>query len=89
VPALPAPGAGNVSTFIDPCEKCEEVMQPYLDRALDDHERAEAEAHLAQCGYCRKRYRFEESLRIFVRRVAAEEMPPELKQKLAALRTPL
>jgi mycothiol system anti-sigma-R factor len=78
-----------VSTFVDPCDKCEEVMQPYLDRALDDEERAEAEAHLAACGYCRKRYRFEESLRVFVRQVCAEEMPPELKQKLAALRTPL
>ncbi len=73
----------------DPCEKCEEVMQPYLDRALDEAERAEAEAHLAACGYCRKRYRFEETLRVFVREVCAEEMPPELKQKLAALRTPL
>ena len=78
-----------MSLFIDPCDKCEEVMQPYLDRALDEHERAEAEAHLAGCGYCRKRYRFEESLRVFVRQVCAEEMPPELKQKLAALRTPL
>jgi mycothiol system anti-sigma-R factor len=78
-----------VSAFDDPCDKCEEVMQPYLDRALDDSERAEAEAHLASCGYCRKRYRFEESLRVFVREVCAEEMPPELKQKLAALRTPL
>jgi mycothiol system anti-sigma-R factor len=78
-----------MTTFEDLCEKCEEVMQPYLDRVLDEAERAEAEAHLATCGYCRKRYRFEESLRIFVRQVCAEEMPPELKQKLAALRTPL
>jgi mycothiol system anti-sigma-R factor len=73
----------------DLCEKCEEVMQPYLDRVLDDAERAEAEEHLAECGYCRKRYRFEESLRQFVRKACSEEMPPELKQKLAALRTPL
>ena len=73
----------------DPCEKCGEVMQPYLDRALDDVERAEAEHHLAECGYCRKRYRFEESLRRYVRQAWAEGMPPELKQKLAALRTPL
>jgi mycothiol system anti-sigma-R factor len=78
-----------MTMFDDPCEKCEEVMQPYLDRVLDDAERAEAEAHLAGCGYCRRRYRFEESLRIFVRQVCAEEMPAELKQKLAALRTPL
>jgi len=75
--------------FDDPCEKCEEWMQPYLDRELDDTERAEAEEHLAGCGYCRKRYRFEESLRTFVRDVCAEQMSPELKKKLAALRTPL
>jgi mycothiol system anti-sigma-R factor len=73
----------------DPCEKCEEAMQPFLDRVLDEDERAEAERHLETCGYCRKRYRFEESLRQFVRRACSEEMPPELKQKLAALRTPL
>jgi anti-sigma factor (TIGR02949 family) len=64
-------------------------MQPYLDRVLSDSERAEAEAHLDLCSYCRKRYRFEEHLRQFVRQAVAEEMPPELKQKLAALRTPL
>ena len=73
----------------DPCAHCEEVMQPYMDRVITDVERAEAEAHLDECAYCRKRYRFEESLRVFVRQVCAEEMPPELKQKLAALRTPL
>jgi len=74
---------------IDPCAKCEEVLQPYLDRELTDAERAEAEAHLDDCSYCRKRYRFEESLRRYVRDAAAEQMPPELKAKLAALRTPL
>jgi len=74
---------------IDPCEKCEEAMQPYLDRALSDDERREAEEHLAGCSYCARRYRFEESLRQFVRKCCEEEMPPELKQKLAALRTPL
>jgi mycothiol system anti-sigma-R factor len=73
----------------DPCEKCEQWMQPYLDRQLDDDERAKAEAHLDGCGYCRKRYRFEETLRVFVRRACVEQMPVELKQKLAALRTPL
>jgi mycothiol system anti-sigma-R factor len=74
---------------LDPCEKCEEWMQPYLDRELSDAERAEAELHLDGCAYCRKRYRFEETLRVFVREVCAEQMPYELKQKLASLRTPL
>ena len=45
--------------YEDLCEQCEEWMQPYMDRELDESERAEAEAHLADCGYCRKRYRFE------------------------------
>jgi hypothetical protein len=64
-------------------------MQPYLDRVLNDAERAEAEVHLDLCSYCRKRYRFEEHLRQFVRQAVVEPMPPELKQKLAELRTPL
>jgi len=74
---------------IDPCVKCEEAMQPYLDRVLSDAERHEAEEHLANCSSCAKRYRFEESLRVFVRKCCDEQMPPELKQKLASLRTPL
>jgi anti-sigma factor (TIGR02949 family) len=73
----------------DPCAWCEEILQPYLDRELTDAERAEAEGHLDGCDYCRKRYRFEEALRRFVRQAADEVMAPELKQRLAALRTPL
>jgi anti-sigma factor (TIGR02949 family) len=65
-------------------------MQPYLDRVLTDAERAEAETHLDECAYCRKRYRFEGKLRQFVRQAVQQEpMPVELKTKLAALRTPL
>jgi anti-sigma factor RsiW len=65
-------------------------MQQFMDRVLTDAERAEAEAHLDECAYCRKRYRFEETLRVFVRQaVAAEPMPVELKRRLSELRTPL
>ena len=74
---------------VDPCAKCEEVLQPYLDRELSDAEMAEAEAHLDLCSYCRKRYRFEVHLRRYVRQAVAEPMPPQLKEKLSALRTPL
>jgi anti-sigma factor (TIGR02949 family) len=75
--------------MLNPCEKCEEVLQPFLDRELSDAEHAEAEAHLDGCSYCRKRYRFEEKLRMYVRQAFAEQMPPDLKARLAALRTPL
>ena len=75
--------------MIDPCLHCEEMMQPYLDRILTDEEMAEAEDHLAECEHCRRRYRFEESLRVFVRKAAAEQMSPALRQKLSTLRIPL
>jgi anti-sigma factor (TIGR02949 family) len=65
------------------------MMQPYLDRVLDDEQVREAEAHLDECAYCRRRYRYEVSLRRYVRTAATEKMPVELKAKLAALRTPL
>jgi putative zinc finger protein len=74
---------------VDPCEECEKLLQPFLDKVLSESERVEAESHLEVCAYCRKRYVFEERLRMFVRQAAVEEMPPTLKQKLAALRTPL
>jgi len=73
----------------DPCAHCEEMMQPYLDRILTEEEMAEAEAHLAECETCRRRYRFEESLRVYVRQAVSEQMPPGLKERLAALRIPL
>ena len=73
----------------DPCAHCEEMMQPYLDHVLTDEEMAQAEAHLADCEPCRRRYRFEESLRIYVRKAATEQMPEELRVKLSALRIPL
>jgi anti-sigma factor (TIGR02949 family) len=75
--------------MFDPCVQCEEMLQPYLDRVLSDEERREAEEHLNRCSYCAKRYRFEESLRQFVRQAVSEPMPPDLKAKLASLRTPL
>jgi anti-sigma factor RsiW len=74
---------------IDWCEKCEEVMQSFLDGVLSQEEVAEAQRHLDKCTWCAKRYRFEERLRHYVRIATAEPMSPELKQRLAALRTPL
>ena len=71
------------------CAECEQLLQPYLDRVLTEAEVLEAEEHLDSCTYCRRAYRFEEELRMFVRRAASAPMPPELKQKLAELRISL
>ncbi len=74
---------------MDICDKCEELMQQYLDGQLSPIEVQQAKEHLARCSWCEKRYRFEVDLRHFVRIAVQEPMPPELKAKLAALRTPL
>jgi anti-sigma factor (TIGR02949 family) len=68
------------------CDKCEKLLQGYLDRELSEDEVQVAEMHLEGCDYCRRRYRFEESLRVYVRTTAAERMPPGLLEKLAQLR---
>ncbi len=69
------------------CDKCEKLLQGYLDRELTVDEVTVAEMHLEGCEYCRRRYRFEESLRVYVRTTAVERMPPGLMAKLAQLRT--
>jgi len=68
------------------CDKCEKLLQGYLDRELSEDEVQVAEMHLEGCDYCRRRYRFEESLRVYVRTTAAERMPSGLFEKLAQLR---
>jgi anti-sigma factor (TIGR02949 family) len=70
----------------DPCARCEELLQDFLDRTLTNEEWAEAEGHLAGCDYCRRRYRFEETLRRYVKTSASERMPPGLMAKLEELR---
>lgn len=70
------------------CGKCEELLQPYLDRELTDAEQTEAARHLEACGYCARRYRFEASLRRYVRKCCDEPMPNELRQRLLSRRTP-
>jgi anti-sigma factor (TIGR02949 family) len=70
----------------DDCDKCEEMLQPYLDRELSAAEHAEAELHLNTCEHCRRRYRFEVSLRRYIRVTASERMPEGLRAKLIELR---
>ena len=70
------------------CEKSEELLQRYLDRDLNREEVVIAEGHLDGCDSCRRRYRFEERLRRYIRVSASERMPAGLLAKLAELRGP-
>jgi Putative zinc-finger len=69
------------------CGDCEEMMQPYMDKVLSDEQMREAEEHLEACPPCGKRYRFEESLRYYVRVSVDEPISAELQAKLAGLRS--
>ena len=69
------------------CEKCEQLLQGYLDRDLTNEEVAVAEQHLSGCDYCRRRYRFEAELRRYIRISASERMPAGLMAKLSELRS--
>jgi predicted anti-sigma-YlaC factor YlaD len=74
-------------TAHDPgCERCEELLQGYLDRDLAADEVLIAEGHLDGCDYCRRRYRFEETLRRYIRTSASERMPAGLMAKRSELR---
>jgi uncharacterized protein with PIN domain len=70
------------------CSDCEEMMQPYMDKVLTEEQVREAQEHLARCPGCEKRYRFEYKLRMFVRVAVDEPMAPELRARLAGLRSP-
>ena len=67
-----------MSFAFDPCEKCEQMMQPY-STVLTERSGSRPRFTSRGCSYCRKRYRFEAEFRQFVRLAAAEPMPPELK----------
>ena len=76
------------------CAKCEQLLQPYVDRALTEDEREWVQQHLAGCTACAKCYRLEATLRKHVKscceeQVAKELASADLRAKLAALRTPL
>ena len=69
------------------CSDCEEMMQPYMDKVLTDEQMREAQEHLEGCPGCEKRYRFEATLRRYVRVAVEEPISPELQAKLAGLRS--
>ena len=68
------------------CGDCEEMMQPYLDGVLSDEQVLEAKEHLEGCPGCETRYRFEASLRRYVRVAVSEPISAELKARLVGLR---
>jgi mycothiol system anti-sigma-R factor len=62
---------------VDPCHGAEHLLQPYLDRALNEAEVARVEGHLRECDYCNERYVFERRLREVVRDCCCGDPVPD------------
>ena len=70
---------------VDPCERCEEMMQPYLDRELSDEDIVQVRAHLDECPGCLHLFQFQASLRRLVRvRCQQQQAPEALRARIAA-----
>jgi anti-sigma factor (TIGR02949 family) len=67
------------------CEKAFRLLDGYLDRSLNEEDRAQIEEHLNVCTRCACEYRCEET---FVREVRAKlgrlQAPPELMDRIRA-----
>ena len=75
--------------MIDWCEKCEEMMQPFLDGVAVGRRGARKRSGTSSSATGARSATASRAARHYVRVAAAEPMSAELKAKLAALRTPL
>lgn len=71
------------------CRRILDRLTPYADRALETHEQAEVDRHLAACPPCRTAAAKEEGARAVLHgradRLKAEPLPPGLRSRCEAL----
>ena len=67
------------------CAKCEELLQPFVDRELTEAERHRRRGAPRRLRLLRTPLRFETTLRMYVRKCCDEPMPYELGEAQARL----
>lgn len=67
------------------CREFEAKLWAFLDGELEAAVCAELRAHLESCPGCLDHYRFEDALRVFVRRCCHEPLPEALRDRLYRL----
>lgn len=67
------------------CREFEAKLWAFLDGELDAGLCAELRAHLEACPNCLDHYRFEDALRVFVRRCCQEPVPETFRRRLLRL----
>ena len=66
------------------CEHARNLLDAYLDRELDSSTQAQMAEHLGGCGQCAALHTGREALREGLRRLPRHEVPPRLRQAIAA-----
>jgi mycothiol system anti-sigma-R factor len=67
------------------CHDAQARLYEYLDRELPPDEEAGVGRHLADCDWCRERFRFERLLLGTVREKCRVTTPPSLRHRIHAL----
>ena len=68
------------------CRECVDRLDQLVDRELSEQEMEEAKLHLANCGGCSNRYRFQTELKRVVRVCCyGDRAPAELRERLERL----
>src|SRR5712692_11228185 len=70
-------GADHAEKTMMDCKKLREVLDAYVDRELSPDAAAQAEAHIAECGACRRAVEGLARLRQAVRTAAGKPEAPE------------
>jgi mycothiol system anti-sigma-R factor len=73
----PAPGGGH------DCEEAIATLYTFLDGELTTHRRQQIQQHLDACSPCLEAFDFEAELKIVISKRCRDEVPEELRQKVA------
>jgi mycothiol system anti-sigma-R factor len=65
------------------CDEAVHVLYHYLDGELTEERRTVIRAHLESCPPCFEGYEFEYELRQVIARKCRDEVPPELRARIA------
>jgi mycothiol system anti-sigma-R factor len=65
------------------CNEAVHVLYHYLDGELTDERRAVIQAHLEACPPCFEGYEFEFELRQVIAKKCRDEVPPDLRARIA------
>jgi mycothiol system anti-sigma-R factor len=77
-------GSGGAFPVDGDCREVIDTLYYFLDGELTSERRLEIQRHLDDCSPCLEAFDFEAELRIFVARKCRDQVPDELRQRIAS-----